>query len=681
VSPASSSLRGVPLAQGSVDLELVRSGVFARTARIDVVGRHGRTRTLPVPREKIFVGRTADDPDSWAAVVLGRSTLRGTVATRGRLFAIASGVGGLRVEELPPGAELGCATADALPASSGLAEQRPIPLPAGVQLEVDLAVDTDHELWALFGRDVRAVDLIVDLVAATNAVYERETGVHFRIGYLRLFRTPEDPWTTETIYAQLDELARHWLDPGNGLGEVLAAADAVHMVSGRSIRRSDDSFAGIAVLRGICSRYRFGLTRAAPFGQASPARATLTLAHELGHTLGSSHTHCYDPPIDHCWAREDGCYGGPEEQVTGTIMSYCATRELSFHPRVRDVIRATATTATCLSPLCAGASDVACDDLDPCTEDACTPESTCAHTPIPGCCRDPLCDDDDPCTSDRCDGTLGCVHEPIEGCCVSAAQCDDGDVCTRDTCNAGRCEYPLWDNVRERCDDGNDCTRDCTTAGPNLFRCVREALPGCCIDDAGCDDGNACTVDGCDGTSHCTHSPARQVGCCTGDDACDDGNPCTVGRCNAQFQCTYPSVPDGTSCRDAACANGEETCRGGTCQASTPPPPGIGGIRCGFADVEAATGSSELPPRIRRKLQSLRARLSSKVAALERATASGPGRRIARARRRLARTLRQMGVAVDAAARRGHLPDEARETARRGVLLCLDRLAALRGSR
>jgi hypothetical protein len=679
MSPALNVLRGVPLAERPVDLELTRSPVFARAARIEVVGPRGRTRALPVPREKIFVGRTATDPESRATVIIGRSMLRGTVTTRGHTYRLTSGAGGLHAEEMPADADttLGCAADDGLVALPDRAEQRTSALPAGTQLEVDLAVDTDHELWALFGRDVRAVNLVVDLVSAANAVYERETGIHFRIGYLRLWRTPDDPWTALAIRDQLFELEDEWLRPGNGLEPVLADADTVHMVSGRHISGSSDSFLGVAFLGAACSTNRFGLTRVAPRTTVSESGAMLTFAHELGHTLGSKHTHCYDPPIDHCWAREPGCYAGPEQQVDGTIMSYCATREMTFHERTRDVIRGFAEDATCLAPLCADGSNTACDDTDPCTEDACTAEGACAHTPIPGCCRDPLCDDDDACTIDRCDATQGCIHEAIAGCCLSDGQCDDGDVCTRDTCNANRCEHPLWDIVRTTCDDGNACTRDCTTAGPNLFTCIREALPGCCIDDSGCDDGNACTVDECDATSHCTHAPAlQQPGCCRSDEGCDDADPCTVGRCDGQFRCAFEPAPDGTSCRDAACANGEEACGGGTCRTASPPPAGVAGLRCGLADVDAAT-SGALSPRIRGKLEPLRQRVRSQEAAFERIAARGGARRVAKARRRLERALRRIRGAVDAAATRGGLSGDARDAVRGGVQLCLDRLTAL----
>jgi len=115
---------------------------------------------------------------------------------------------------------------------------------------------------------------------------------------------------------------------------------------------------------------------------------------------------------------------------------------------------------TCLisegQELCTG-EPLPIDDANPCTDDACV-EGVVSHTAIDGivcggdsacfaqglcvdgACEAPPavdCDDGDPCTIDACDPeTGGCITTPAE----DATACDDEDPCTEnDACSAGAC--------------------------------------------------------------------------------------------------------------------------------------------------------------------------------------------------------------------------------------------------
>jgi len=81
-------------------------------------------------------------------------------------------------------------------------------------------------------------------------------------------------------------------------------------------------------------------------------------AHETGHNAGSAHTHCYSPPIDHCYNAEPGCYAGTVENPGpggGTIMSYCHLLGWSyisfvFHPRcISEQMMPEINSASCLT--------------------------------------------------------------------------------------------------------------------------------------------------------------------------------------------------------------------------------------------------------------------------------------------------------------------------------------------
>ena len=89
-----------------------------------------------------------------------------------------------------------------------------------------------------------------------------------------------------------------------------------------------------------------------------------------------------------------------------------------------------------------------------------------------------------------------------------------------------------------------------------------------CGSDAECDDANPCTVDTCDLSLGCQHTPGNAGSVCrvsTG--ACDAVESCT----GASATCpTDQSQPDGTSCSDGNACTTADTCQSGTCVAGAP---------------------------------------------------------------------------------------------------------------
>jgi hypothetical protein len=84
-------------------------------------------------------------------------------------------------------------------------------------------------------------------------------------------------------------------------------------------------------------------------------------AHEIGHNVGSPHTHnCFwSPPVDTCQIQSDGtdaCYNQPSLRRVrpGTIMSYChlvngSSTPLTFGPRVAERMRTWVDGARCMT--------------------------------------------------------------------------------------------------------------------------------------------------------------------------------------------------------------------------------------------------------------------------------------------------------------------------------------------
>ena len=189
--------------------------------------------------------------------------------------------------------------------------------------------------------------------------------------------------------------------------------------------------------------------------------------------------------------------------------------------------------AGCLSGVVSGTP---CDDGDPCSEG-----ELCSGGPEGGICgggQPKACDDLNPCTIDACDPVLGCLQKGV----ATGAPCDDGAACTSDdACGAGGCQ-----GKGASCDDGDPCTVDACDASAPGAPCVSTPQPG-----AACDDGDACT----------SQDVCSSVGACGGKpQVCDDGNACTTDVCKAGA-CTQ-TLAVGASCNDQQPCTDLDACNG-----------------------------------------------------------------------------------------------------------------------
>jgi MYXO-CTERM domain-containing protein len=176
----------------------------------------------------------------------------------------------------------------------------------------------------------------------------------------------------------------------------------------------------------------------------------------------------------------------------------------------------------CLAGMCGAGTPLACDDTDPCTIDTCDPLTGCANADAPagspcpdgdacngtetcdaaGLCvsGSPLdCDDMNPCTADACDPAAGCTQTDAP----DGTVCGDGDTCNgEEACAAGVCSP----GTALDCDDQNQCTVD--TCDPLAGCGSMNAAAG-----TACDDGDACaTPDTCDGNGVCVPAECGGAG-------------------------------------------------------------------------------------------------------------------------------------------------------------------------
>jgi hypothetical protein len=190
-----------------------------------------------------------------------------------------------------------------------------------------LAIDTDKEwLDRRFNNNTtQAAAWIEDLMLAANAVYEAHLDLRMQQGTTFL-RVGSDPYSSTAFppdQPAIEEFGGYWFNN-------YAHIDRTHatLISGRST--SSTSAAGIAWVDSYCQTQANGGSYSLNRLFHSPSVALIfsarLFAHEVGHNLGSVHTHCYNPPVDQCFNAEQGCYAGPVSCPAGgqgTLMSYC----------------------------------------------------------------------------------------------------------------------------------------------------------------------------------------------------------------------------------------------------------------------------------------------------------------------------------------------------------------------
>ncbi len=423
----------------TVALELRRFEPFAPGARVEAVDGRG-VRAVKLPDHVYFTGTVRGEPDSRVLLIAARDHVRGFVAARGTVYPFGPDRRGRHrsyaLRDVDPTAypRPGAFCANDLHrdqvesllmsrsarVAAGL-EPPPIVYTSSGLVQADAAIETDHELWARFGSDAQTLDYLASLAAASSAIDERDVSVRLSFSYVRLWPTASDPWSATAPDQQLAEVRNYWTNPANDMDAIAGPHALVHFISGKSVQ------GGIAYIGSVCDpRYSFGVSQVfGHFDLSDPTQIwdVLVVTHEIGHNLGTPHTHCYSPPVDECYDQEANCYAGPVVCSRGTIMSYCHLScgglpdiDLVFGDVVSAQIRSTVATASCLTP----AGD--------------------------------------------------CGNGVVE----AGEQCDDGNLVAGDGCSAS-CRLEVCGNgirdAGEQCDDGNTVSGDGCSAGCRLEGC------------------------------------------------------------------------------------------------------------------------------------------------------------------------------------------------------------------
>jgi len=366
-----------PLGPGLVGaVTLRRFEVLAPGARITIGGKDGEA-SMPFPSIAHFHGTIDGEPDSTVYVSAQKDRLVAYVtSSKGSAYVgpdETDAVYVARSADSPANAAAStgpwsCGAEEMPAALTQMAEPSfPAPLaPTAGLKQAAVRVETDYELYSKFPGATPADKVaamsswVATLYGAINVAYERDLSLHLAIAEVHAWTggAGSDPYVATDTRTQLDEVG-DWWHANKPMASNPRAM--VQFLSGKAIS------GGIAWLSVLCSG-DFGSGNGHYGGAYAVTQVygsyplqmwdQYATAHETGHNAGSAHTHCYSPPIDHCYNAEPGCYAGTVENPGpggGTIMSYCHLLGWSyisfvFHPRcISEQMMPEINSASCLT--------------------------------------------------------------------------------------------------------------------------------------------------------------------------------------------------------------------------------------------------------------------------------------------------------------------------------------------
>jgi hypothetical protein len=211
-----------------------------------------------------------------------------------------------------------------------------------IKMAVEVREDATEQFYRRGQDDEQIFAYMVKIWAAINQAYEEEANATFFLTDVFLYNndfTSPYPGSTTQLNLVLDLFAEQWSVRTD------IERDAAHLFC---LFPSGGGVIGIAHgIGGLCNIYSSNQPSAyavstiyananteipgRPDRANAYANDVMTPAHEVGHNIGSVHTHncLWSPPVDTCILKEDGydgCYSRNDVSRVvrdGTIMSYC----------------------------------------------------------------------------------------------------------------------------------------------------------------------------------------------------------------------------------------------------------------------------------------------------------------------------------------------------------------------
>ncbi len=448
-------------------------------------------------------------------------------------------------------------------------------------------LEIDHDLFLQFGSVAATYNYVAGAFSQVAILYANES-INITINQILIWDT-EDPYTGPSTSDYLNQFTAALNGNING--------DLAHLIGTRG-------GGGIAHLNVLCAnRNRTAYSGINTSYQDVPVYSWTVnvLTHEIGHNLGSPHTHnCYwngnDTQIDDCGnqgsSNPASCYDANNPiipQDGGTIMSYCHLTSVGinlnqgFGPQPGDLIRNNVYNAECLSP-CEECTEFGnpCDDGNPCTiNDAIDSYCNCTGIVVADKDQDGFCgandpDDDDPCIPTPCTNcTLTTISITVDdypsetswvitdsnGQIVfngagytSSPATQTATICIYDgcydfvmqdsygdglCCQYGEGSYQVTD------EQGNIIASGGTFGSSESTNFCYDKVTNSCTPGTSCDDNDNCTInDVYDADCNCAgiFQDSDNDGICDADDTCDAALAGTA--CDDNDSCTTNDVYD-----------------------------------------------------------------------------------------------------------------------------------------
>jgi hypothetical protein len=331
-TPASVSIRFEALGK-TFDLELVSNDRITTGLQSDVIKS----------QVEVYRGQLANNPQSWARIVVFDGMPRGMVWDGVEMYAIEAPDDSTLLIDAPViyrmadafvvsgtmscGSDFLSGSAAAIMKDIGTATKIAVAQAPGAVSEITMSAIGDFEFTAARGGDSAAIAAITTRLNNVDGYFSEQVGIQINVDLIETHNDPADPFGDTLVAGDLlDEVSEYRLQSAAHNSRGLT-----HLYTGRIL---DTTTVGIAWRDTLCSDY-FGAGLSE--GNNGATNDSLIAAHEIGHNFGAEH---------------DGEALTPCEAETGAfIMSASINGSQQFSSCSIAIMQAKAAAASCVAAL------------------------------------------------------------------------------------------------------------------------------------------------------------------------------------------------------------------------------------------------------------------------------------------------------------------------------------------